>query len=316
MRSLEPAKLRVWAGVWRAETSAGVHYAKQNCQLQAFEATLVPVLSELAPHRVVPVTAADPDRGLLLTPDQGPVFADTVGGDDLDTWGAVLAAGAHLQREVAPAVDRLSAAGMTTIAPADAPAYVDRRVAELASRPADDPMVLSGRPGGGPRGTAPHDRRVGRPGRGAGPAGDAEPRRPARAQRLPRRGRAALLRLRRRPAHRAARRPADPAQRPLRTARHRPGRPAAVAGRGAGAGGLERPGSAPGPARCPPCRPPARSAGTGRELGPVLRVDGPTPSWPSGASRCRGGWRPSSSTRRWGGRSVGRVGLEPTAERL
>ena len=143
VRSLEPAKLRVWAGVWRVETAAGVHYAKQNCQLQAFEAALVPVLSELSPHRVVPVTATDPDRGLLLTPDQGPVFADTVRDDDLDAWGAVLAAGAHLQREVAPAVDRLSGAGMTTMAPADVLAYVDRRVAELASRPADDPMVLS-----------------------------------------------------------------------------------------------------------------------------------------------------------------------------
>ena len=132
----------MWAGVWRAETAAGVHYAKQNCQLQSFEAALVSVLAELAPHRVVPVTATDPERGLLLTPDQGPVFADTVG-DDLDAWGAVLAAAAQLQREVAPAVDRLSEAGLTTIAPADAPAYVDRRVAELASRPADDPMVLS-----------------------------------------------------------------------------------------------------------------------------------------------------------------------------
>ena len=142
VRSLESAKLRVWAGVWRAETAAGVHYAKQNCQLQSFEAALVSVLAELAPHRVVPVTATDPERGLLLTPDQGPVFADTVG-DDLDAWGAVLAAAAQLQREVAPAVDRLSEAGLTTIAPAEAPAYVDRRVAELASRPADDPMVLS-----------------------------------------------------------------------------------------------------------------------------------------------------------------------------
>ncbi len=141
VRSLEPAKLRVWAGVWRAETAAGVHYAKQNCQLQSFEAKAVAVLSELAPHLVVPVTATDPDRGLLLTPDQGPVFADTVG-EDLDAWGTVLAAGAQLQREVAPEVDRLSEAGLTTIAPADATAYVDRRVAELASRPADDPMFL------------------------------------------------------------------------------------------------------------------------------------------------------------------------------
>jgi Phosphotransferase enzyme family len=144
-RSIEPAKLRVWAGVWRAETAAGVHYAKQNCQLQSFEARAVAVLSELAPHRVVPVTATDPDRGLLLTPDQGPVFADTVG-EDLDAWGAVLAAGAQLQREVVPDVDRLSEAGLTTIAPADVTTYVDRRVTELASRPADDPMFLPSAP--------------------------------------------------------------------------------------------------------------------------------------------------------------------------
>ncbi len=90
----------------------------------------------------MPVTATDPERGLLLTPDQGPVFADSVG-DDIDAWGAVLAAAAQLQREVAPAVDRLSEAGLTTLAPADATAYVDRRVAELASRPAGDPMALS-----------------------------------------------------------------------------------------------------------------------------------------------------------------------------
>ena len=142
VRSLESAKLRVWAGVWRADTAAGVHYAKQNCQLQSFEATVVPVLAELSPHRVVPVTAADPDRGLLLTPDQGPVFADTVG-EDLEAWGAVVAASARLQREVAPAVNRLSGAGMATLAPADAAAYVERRVEELASLPAGHPMALA-----------------------------------------------------------------------------------------------------------------------------------------------------------------------------
>jgi Phosphotransferase enzyme family len=141
VRSLEPAKLRVWAGVWRADTTAGVHYAKQNCQLQSFEAALVALLVELAPHHVVPVTATDPGRGLLLTPDQGPVFAET-GGEDLDAWRAVLAAGARLQREVAPARARLSEAGLTTIGPDDAPSYVDQRVTELASRRADDPMAL------------------------------------------------------------------------------------------------------------------------------------------------------------------------------
>ena len=141
VRSLESAKLRVWAAVWRADTAAGVHYAKQNCQLQSFEAALVRLLAELAPHHVVPVTATDPARGLLLTPDQGPVFAEA-GGEDLDTWRAVLAAGAQLQREVAPALTRLSDVGLTTIAPADAPSYVDQRVSELASRPAGDPMAV------------------------------------------------------------------------------------------------------------------------------------------------------------------------------
>lgn len=139
--SLEPAKLRVWAAVWRAETTAGVHYAKQNCQLQSFEASLVAVLADLAPHHVVPVTATDPDRGLLLTPDQGPVLAET-GDAGLVAWGAVLLAGAQLQREVAPGVERLRQAGVTTLAPADVTAYVDERVAELASRPDGDPMRL------------------------------------------------------------------------------------------------------------------------------------------------------------------------------
>ena len=114
VRSLEPAKLRVWAGVWRADTASGVHYAKQNCQLQSFEAPLVALFAELAPHHVVPVTATDPGRGLLLTPDQGPVFAET-GGEDLDTWRAVLAAGAQLQREVATFTSRGSCASSTSL---------------------------------------------------------------------------------------------------------------------------------------------------------------------------------------------------------
>lgn len=141
VRSLEPAKQRVWASVWRADTDAGVHFAKQNCQLQSFEAALVATLAELAPHHVVPVTATDLDRGLLLTPDQGPVFAET-GGEDLDVWGEVLAAGAQLQRAVAPAVDRLRESGMTTIAPNDAASYVARRVTELSALPTDHPMSL------------------------------------------------------------------------------------------------------------------------------------------------------------------------------
>ena len=44
---------------------------------------LMAALARLAADRVVPVAAAG--DGFLLTPDQGPVFYETAGGD-LDNW--------------------------------------------------------------------------------------------------------------------------------------------------------------------------------------------------------------------------------------
>ncbi|MGH3361911.1 MAG: hypothetical protein ACRDOM_05575 [Nocardioides sp.] len=140
--AIEPAKQRAWASVWRVETETGVFFAKQNCQLQSFEAVLLARLAEQAPEYVVPVTAIDAARGLLLTPDQGPVFGDTVG-DDLETWCAVVAAGAELQRRLAPDVALLVDAGLATIAPADAVEYLESRVAALAALPSDDPRLLA-----------------------------------------------------------------------------------------------------------------------------------------------------------------------------
>ena len=147
--SLEPVKSQAWASVWRAETPAGVHFAKQNCATQSFEAAVLAELNELAPHHVVPLTAVDLARGLLMTPDQGPVMAKA-SYEDLDAWCRVVAAGASLPREVTPYVDRLAAAGLDT----------------LGTR------------------AAAHRRAVGRAGRGAGAAHDAVPQRPARQQRL------------------------------------------------------------------------------------------------------------------------------------
>ena len=73
--SFEPVRSRSWSTVWRAETASGTYFAKQNMPLQAFEARLLSLLGDLAPAYVVPVTAADPGRGLLLTPDQGRCWA-------------------------------------------------------------------------------------------------------------------------------------------------------------------------------------------------------------------------------------------------
>lgn len=125
--SLEPVKVRAWATVWRAETGSGVFYAKQNCAGQAFEAALVVALNDLAARHVVPLAGVDLGRGLFLTPDQG----EPLGEGTVDDWCRVVAAGAQLQLEVSRYADRLVDAGLTVLAPADCPAYVERRLEEL-----------------------------------------------------------------------------------------------------------------------------------------------------------------------------------------
>ena len=83
-------KIRPWATVWRAETPTGVHFAKQNCATQAYEAALLVELNALAPHHVVPLTAGDLDRGLLMTPDRARCSAPMDGGE-LEEWGSAAA---------------------------------------------------------------------------------------------------------------------------------------------------------------------------------------------------------------------------------
>lgn len=138
-RSLEPVKVRPWATVWRVETDSGVFYAKQNCPSQSFEAALVVALNDLAARHVVPLAGADLGRGLFLTPDQG----EPLGDGTVDDWCRVVAAGAQLQLEVSRYAGHLVEAGLTVLAPADCPGYVERRVDELtlpgpmAATPAD-----------------------------------------------------------------------------------------------------------------------------------------------------------------------------------
>lgn len=141
--SLEPVKIRAWAGVWRAETPSGVYFAKQNVAAQRFEAALLVELTDLVPERVVRLTAVDLDRGLLMTPDQGQVLTVTAG-LDLEAWSRLVTAGAQLQRELAPQADRLAAAGVVALAPADSRPYVERRLDDFAGLADDDPRRLSG----------------------------------------------------------------------------------------------------------------------------------------------------------------------------
>ena len=129
--------------MWRAETASGTYFAKQNTPPQAFEARLLSLLGELAPDYVVPVVAADLDRDLLLTPDQGTVLGDTLADasedDLLPVIRRMLGEAAQLQREVAPHAERLADAGLERLAPADVLPYVQQRLDEFSSLPVGDP---------------------------------------------------------------------------------------------------------------------------------------------------------------------------------
>jgi hypothetical protein len=143
LMTLEAMHQRPWSTVWRATTSDGSSYwAKQNCKHQAFEAALLLVLHERAPDHVVPVAAADLARGLLLLPDQGPVFAETIAGDDVDAWCRVATEAMRLQRELAGHQEELVAAGLSVLRPADSVAYVEARAALLAALPEGDTRRL------------------------------------------------------------------------------------------------------------------------------------------------------------------------------
>ncbi len=111
--AVEQAKLRPWAVVWQVHTASGSFWAKQNCPGQRFEAELVSVLARLAPTYVVPVEAVDPERGLLLTPDQGTVLGETVAEDDLDVWCRLVSRSMELARLVADDGAALLATGLT-----------------------------------------------------------------------------------------------------------------------------------------------------------------------------------------------------------
>lgn len=111
--AMEQAKLRPWATVWQVGTEDRLFYAKQNCPGQLFEAELVALLAELAPAYVLPVTAVDPVRGLLLTPEQGQVFGDSVAEDDLDAWTRLVVRAMELAHAVAPHADDLAGTGLT-----------------------------------------------------------------------------------------------------------------------------------------------------------------------------------------------------------
>lgn len=101
------------------------------------------VLDGIVPDRVVPVAAADLERGLHLVPDQGPVFAEAAGADDLHAWCRVATEAMLLQRELVGHEADLVGAGVSVMRPAEPTAYVEAQVTSLTALPEADPRRVT-----------------------------------------------------------------------------------------------------------------------------------------------------------------------------
>ncbi|MGQ0840439.1 phosphotransferase [Actinokineospora sp.] len=110
---VEQPRVRPWATVLTAPTTAGPVWLKAAGPGTAFEAGLYEVLHDIVPDRVLAPIATDPARGRLILPDGGP----TLGGLREDLLVDVLPRYGQLQRDLAPHVDRLLAAGVADMRP-------------------------------------------------------------------------------------------------------------------------------------------------------------------------------------------------------
>lgn len=144
---LQTVRARPWSSVWRVDAEEGAFYVKQNCPSQYAEADVLSLLAGVAPEFVVPVRAADPEGGRLITPDSGSTLrshlTDPAGPDEaIRAWTRLLVDAASLQRTVLPFLEALRSTGLTVMATEDAPTYVERMIDLLASLSADDPRRL------------------------------------------------------------------------------------------------------------------------------------------------------------------------------
>lgn len=131
-----------WSAVLRATTTGGDVYFKACGPSQRHEPALAAFLAEARPDCMIPVLAADLDRGWLLMPDGGPTLTAAIiaPADGPDHWRRVLGLLSSVQREMIGHADRLPALGVPDRRPAVLPALL----ADLLERPE---RLLTGAPG-------------------------------------------------------------------------------------------------------------------------------------------------------------------------
>jgi Phosphotransferase enzyme family len=127
-------------------TDEGLVWFKAGGPGNAYEAGLLERLRRWAVPYVLPPLAVEVDRGWLLLPDGGTRLRDTLDrGPGLEPWGRILGEWAGLQRQVAPRIEELLAAGVPDRRPAVMPGHLadllDDPVSQL--EPADRERLLA-----------------------------------------------------------------------------------------------------------------------------------------------------------------------------
>jgi Phosphotransferase enzyme family len=126
-------RIRPWATLLTAPTTAGRVWLKAVAPPTAFEVDLYLFLHRVTPERVLAPLAADPGRGWLLLPDGGPPLGERLAGAALlDALVAALPRYAQLQRTLAAHVDQLLALGVNDMRPAIMPERFEQAVAAAA----------------------------------------------------------------------------------------------------------------------------------------------------------------------------------------
>lgn len=102
--------VRPWSTIFRVPTRSGNVYFKAVPLQLAHEVRLTHWLASRFPERVLPVLAADDQRGFMLFPEGGRRLRDI--GTDLDIWRRLVIEYAELQLLVEPYVSDLLALGV------------------------------------------------------------------------------------------------------------------------------------------------------------------------------------------------------------
>ena len=133
---VEQPHVRVWSTVLKVPTTAGPVWFKANHGPLQHEAALVTLLAERVPDQVVPLLAADLDRGWMLMRDAGKRMRELVVVEaSLERWHPVLDSVARISVALEDDVGRLLAIGVPDLRLATLPASYAALMEEIDAAP-------------------------------------------------------------------------------------------------------------------------------------------------------------------------------------